>query len=312
MSAAEKLLTPLPLRGTATLPCRLLPGPMEAVTDGAWITQLTARKYITSWWTPFLRISTGVPRPSRLAVHLAPFLQTGLPVIAQLMGTDGGLLAEAARRLFAAGATAVDLNCACPSPAVTGNGAGGACLKNPAWIRETLLRMRAAIGDRPLGVKVRTGWQSPAEFSRDIAPAIMAAMPDFATVHFRTVREQYAPVQDGLERMAAARECLPGLTLIGSGDLFTPQDIIAMTERCGTDAVAPARGLLRNPRLLAETAAILRGEPLPPFGDADARDFLAGCAADGAPRGFILQMAANLFGKDSDNFRKYVECTSRR
>ena len=303
---AQKLLTPLPLRGGAALPCRLLPGPMEAVTDGAWITQLTARQYITSWWTPFLRISTGVPRPSRLAAHLKPFLTTGLPFIAQLMGTDGALLAEAAKGLFAAGATAVDLNCACPMAAVTRNGAGGACLRKPAWIRETLQLMRDAVGDRPIGVKVRMGWQDADEFACDIAPALREAAPDFVTVHFRTVKEQYLPVPDGLVRLATARAALPGLTLVGSGDLFTPQDIVAMAEQCGVEAVAPARGLLRNPRLLAETAALLRGTPLPPFGDDDRRGFLAACAADGAPRGFILQMAANLYGRDSREFQAAV------
>ena len=303
MNAAAKLLTPLPLRGGTALPCRLLAGPMEAVTAGVWLTQLTARKWITSWWTPFLRISTGVPRPSRLATHLEPFLRTRLPFIAQLMGTDGALLAEAARRLFTAGATAVDLNCACPMPAVTANGAGGACLRNPAWIRETLLRMREAVDDRPIGVKVRMGWQEASEFTRDIAPALREAAPDFVTVHFRTVCEQYRLVSDGLDRLSTAREALPQTMLIGSGDLFTPQDIIDMTEQCGVDAVAPARGLLRNPRLLAETAALLRGKPLPSFGETDARDFLAGCAADGAPHGFLLQLAANIYGKDSPQFR---------
>ncbi len=308
MSAGDvqKLLTPLILRGGAALPCRLLPGPMEAVTDGAWITQLTAHKYVTSWWTPFLRISTGVPRPSRLAAHLKPFLTSGLPFIAQLMGTDGALLAAAAKGLFAAGATAVDLNCACPMAAVTANGAGGACLRNPSWIRETLQRMRAAVGDRPIGVKVRMGWQETSEFTHGIAPALREAAPDFVTVHFRTVHEQYHLVPDGLVRMAAAREELPGMTLIGSGDLFTPQDIVVMAEQCGVDAVAPARGLLRNPRLLAETAALLRGTPLPPFNDDDRRDFLSGCAADGAPHGFLLQMAANLYGKASSQFNDFL------
>ena len=283
---------------------------MESVTAGAWLSQLTAQGWVKCWWTPFLRISTGVPRPARRKEWLRPFLETGLPVVAQLMGTDEELLGEAAAGLCQAGALAVDLNCACPSPAVVGNRSGGYCLRKPEWIAGTLQAMRRATAPwrRPVGVKVRTGWHSPKEFAAAIAPMLRLASPDFVTVHFRTVEELYRPVKDGLERLAEAREELAGMTLIGSGDLFEPGDIFAMVGRCGVDAVAPARGLLRNPRLLAETAALLEGgAALPAFGGDEAEAFLDGCRRDGAPRGFILQMAANIYGKGSPEFRRCVD-----
>ncbi len=295
---------PFPL-GRITLPDRLLPGPMAEVTTGAWIRVLTARRWVRAWWMPFLRLSTDLPRDARLKAHLAPFQAAGLPFIVQLMGVDTALLARAAARLHALGAAVLDLNCACPSPIVVRNGAGGARLREPAWIRDTLRAMRDAAPEAAITVKLRCGWDSPRDFHA-IADAVRDAAPDLATVHFRTVREGYRLVPDGLDRLADARARLAGIPCFGSGDLFTPQDILRMRDHCGVDGVAPARGLLRNPRLLAETAALLDGTPLPPL-DEQQRIALWHDFTDGAPRGFALQMAANLFGRDSAFFRQQLQ-----
>ncbi|MBQ4480610.1 MAG: tRNA-dihydrouridine synthase family protein [Victivallales bacterium] len=285
---------------------RILPGPMEGVTAGAWLKILTRRQWVNAWWTPFLRISIGVPRRSRLAAWLAPYLATGLPVIAQIMGEDAARLAETARRLRELGAVAIDLNCACPSPVVVRNHSGGERLRHPEWIATTLRAMKQAMGEAPVGVKLRVGYESPDEFATCIAPAVREARPDFVTVHFRTVRERYEPIADGLDRLSRARHALSGLTVIGSGDLFTPQDAIAMHERCGVDAVAPARGMLANPRLLVDVAQALRGEMPTPF-TLQEKASLLGEFVVHSPRHFQLQIAANLYGKNSPEFNAFLK-----
>ena len=175
------LLEPLTFADGTRLP-RLLPGPMEGVTAGAWLTILTRHRWVEAWWTPFLRISTGVPRRARLADWLRPYLATGLPVIAQIMGEDTARLAETARRLHELGAAAIDLNCACPSPVVVRNHSGGERLRHPEWIAATLAAMKAAVGGAPVGVKVRVGYETPQEFAEVIAPAVRAGSPEFVTV----------------------------------------------------------------------------------------------------------------------------------
>lgn len=284
----------------------ILPGPMEGVTAGAWLKILTRHRWADAWWTPFLRISTGVPRRSRLSAWLEPYLATGLPVIAQIMGEDTARLAETARRLHELGAAAVDLNCACPSPVVVRNHAGGERLRHPEWIAMTLQAMKCAVGTAPVGVKLRMGYESSAEFASGIAPAVCSAHPDFVTVHFRTVLERYDRVPGGLARLSAAREMLQGIPLIGSGDLFTPQDAIAMREKCGVDGVAPARGMLANPRLLVDIRQVMRGETPPPFTSQEKAALLGEFVAH-APRHFQLQMAANLYGKNSPEFNAFLK-----
>ncbi|MGN0866300.1 MAG: tRNA dihydrouridine synthase [Oligosphaeraceae bacterium] len=301
------LLTPFTLpRFGHFLPTRILPGPMEGVTTGNFLSILTRHGWVRAWWTPFLRISVAVPRRARLQAWLAPYRATGLPCIVQLMGTDTRKLVSAARILRELGAAAIDLNCACPSEIVVRNGAGGARLADPSWIGETLTQLKEAL-DCPVGVKMRTGLQAPEEFPRRLAPVLDAARPDFLTLHYRTVQEAYRPVPRGWLRLKEARELLPDIPLVGSGDLFTPQDALRMAEECRVDALAPARGLLKNPRLLTEIRQTLRGESPAPWTPEDKQQLLREFQQENTPLGFLLQMAANLLDKDSPQFQDFLQ-----
>ena len=307
----QELLKPIVFRDGRALPNRLLPGPMDGVTVGSFLSVLTRRGYVWSWHTPFLRISTGVPGRGKLRTKLAPFAATGLPFIVQVMGLDGGRLAATAARLHELGAICVDLNCACPSPTVLGSGSGGARLKNIPWLRDTMMRMRDACGDHGFSVKLRVGFDSPDEFD-GIAEAVRAARPDVAVVHYRTVREMYRPIDGGLARLAHAVEALQGIPVIGSGDLFTKDDCLRMVEETGVSGIAPARGLMRNPRLLLELRRHLEGQgELPPMDRAAylldiCRDALqAPCTRD---NGFVLRLANAMLGKDHPLFREMAAC----
>ena len=287
------------------LPTRILPGPMEGVTTGDFLKVMTRHQWIQAWWTPFLRISQAVPRPSRLRHWLEPFRESGLPVLVQLMGTNSARLAQAAKGMSLQGAKGIDLNCACPSPVVLGNGAGGTRLKTPEWLAEAICAIKSAV-ECPVGIKVRMGFASPDEFREQIAPAIREGAPDFVTVHFRTVVEGYEPIPDGLERLKSARKALPDIPLVGSGNLFTPQDVIKMRDICGVDAVAPARGLLRNPRLLVDIRQVLQGETPAPWTQDEKYALLREFQEGDSPLGFVLRMAANLFDRTSPEFQEIV------
>ncbi len=305
-------LQPIVFADGRTLPTRILPGPMEGVTEGSFLSAMSERGFVNAWFTPFLRISTGVPRRSRLQHWLDPFLRTGMPVIAQLMGVDSAKLAAAAAILHSLGAACVDLNCACPSPTVIGNGGGGRRLCDPDWITRTLSAMREACGNHAISVKIRVGFDSPAELPA-IAAAVRSARPDLVFCHFRTVRELYRPIIGGLQRLAKARDLLPDCLLIGSGDLFTAEDAEAMHQQCAVDGVIPARGLLRNPALLRDIHDRCLNRPPTPLRDAERIDFLRDIAAasgqrPGASHGFVLRIAAGLYGRDSALFRELAAC----
>jgi len=56
-----------------------------------------------------------------------------------------------------------------------------------------------------------------------------------------------------------------GIPVIGSGDLFTADDVVAMLEETGCDAVMVARGAMGNPWIFREALSLLQGAaPVPP------------------------------------------------
>ena len=321
----QSLLEPLVFRDGRSLPCRIIPGPMEGISEGSFVTVMSEMCMARCWFTPFIRISNGVPRMARLREKLEPYLATGRPVIAQIMGTYPELLAVAAARLHSLGAVCVDLNCGCPSPTVIGSHSGGYHLTDPDWMFTAITAMRSACGDAAVSIKIRCGFKSIDEME-DIAAAVREASPDMVTCHFRTVKELYRPVADGLSRLAKMRSLLPDVPLIGSGDLFTVGEAVKMVRETGVDGVAPARGLIRNPALLMEIEAECRrqlesDDGVPPshretLSSAERFEFLERVGhLSGLPpkqRGFLLRMAREMFGEDSPEFKKLLDAIANK
>ena len=52
--------------------------------------------------------------------------------------------------------------------------------------------------------------------------------------------------------------------MLGSGDLFKPQDCLDMMAQTGVDGVTVARGCIGNPWIFAQVRALAEGKPLPP------------------------------------------------
>ena len=209
---------------------------------------------------------------------------------------------------MAAGAVGIDLNCACPSRTVVANGAGAARLRHPEWIAAALRALREALPQAGLSLKLRSGLTDPAEMD-DVLAAVAACAPDFVTLHYRTAAEAYDPVHGGWERLARARALLPGVVLVGCGDVDSAEAALRLHRQTGVDGVAVARGLLRRPWALCDIAAACAGRS-PAGADRhraliSLRDMaLAGAAQRPARPGFVLEVARQMLGDDDALFRE--------
>ncbi len=198
------------------------------------------------------------------SVHMAP---DDHPIGGQLIGATPESMALAADGLVKAGFDWIDINLACPVRKVLGRHRGGFLLSQPSVALEIVRSVRNAIGGRrPLTVKLRRGTDDSAESQRNFFEVLDGALAlgvDAITLHPRTVRQRYVGPSDWsfLKRI---RQHVGNRTLLGSGDLFTAQDVIRMMESTGVDGVSMARGAIGNPWIYRECRALLAGQPLPP------------------------------------------------
>ena len=193
------------------------------------------------------------------------------PVAGQLMGSDAGELARASRLLIEMGFDVIDLNFACPVRKVMGRCRGGYLLSDPETAIGIMRRVREAIGDRPLSVKLRRALNETtqaAEWFEQVFEEACALQFAAIAVHGRTVEQKYTGIANRAfirriaERIKARGPSRP--TLFGSGDVYCAADALRMYEETGVDGVWIARGAIGNPWIFDEFAALLRGEELPP------------------------------------------------
>ena len=188
------------------------------------------------------------------------------PAGSQLMGADPDEFPPAAKKLVEAGFDVIDVNFGCPAKKASGRCRGGYHLGQPDVAIQILQKVRGSVPDDiPVTVKMRRGLDDTDE-SRDNFFRIIEAAFDLGiaavTVHGRTVVQKYI----GPSRWSFLKEVrskFPDRTLLGSGDLFTAEDCVRMLRETGVNGVTAARGAIGNPWIFAQSAALLRGEPLP-------------------------------------------------
>jgi tRNA-dihydrouridine synthase B len=189
---------------------------------------------------------------------LTGFLPQERPLAMQLLGHDPDVLAEAARRLEAIGADAIDLNMGCPVPKVVAKGQGAALMRDPLAAAVVLRTLRKAVRGR-LTIKIRGGWDERTLNAVEIARLAESEGVDGITVHPRTRSQQFtgrAPWEIIAAVVAAVR-----LPVTGNGDVRGVADARAMVAATGCAAVMIGRGALGAPW-------VFRGAPVTADGQA--------------------------------------------
>lgn len=194
------------------------------------------------------------------------------PIAGQLMGSHPREIAAGAKILVGLGYDVIDVNLACPVKKIRRKCRGGHLLSVPDEAIAVLDAVRQAVGDdRPCTVKLRRGSDDSVEaeagFHR-IFEAVINLGYAAAVVHGRTVAQKYL----GPSRWSFLRDLVSryggveGLTLGGSGDIWTAHDIFAMIRETGISLVSVARGCIGNPWIFRQARQLMRdpSEPLTP------------------------------------------------
>ncbi|MHB9290947.1 putative tRNA-dihydrouridine synthase [Hollandina sp. SP2] len=177
----------------------------------------------------------------------------------QLFGADPEVMYQATALLAPYHPEVVDINCGCPVPKVVKTGAGSALMRQPSLlgrIVEAVVRAsRDYLQSVPVTVKMRSGWDSASINYHPCARIAVEAGAALVSLHARTRVQGYAGKSDWLHiKDLASRLTVP---VVGSGDLFSPEDAEAMLQKTGCAGVLFARGSLGNPFIFSTTRSLL-------------------------------------------------------
>ncbi len=142
----------------------ILLAPMEGLLDFVLRDILTRVGGIDRCVSEFIRV-TGTLLPDRVFTRIVPELDhggrtpAGVPVRAQLMGSDPVCVAENAAKLAALGPAGIDLNFGCPAKGVNRHRGGAVLLDEPELIAQIVAAVRRAVPRHmPVSAKMRLGY----------------------------------------------------------------------------------------------------------------------------------------------------------
>jgi tRNA-dihydrouridine synthase B len=189
------------------------------------------------------------------------------PIGGQLMGAEPDQFGRAAAELVDHGYDLVDINFGCPVRKVLGRCRGGYLLTTPYAALDIVKSVLDRVGGRrPVTLKMRRGYDDSAESERNfftILDGAFALGVASITVHGRTVQQKYIGPSNR-DFLTKVKRHAGSKVVLGSGDVFAPEDVPAMMKATGVDGVWIARGAIGNPFIFREVRAILDGAPLPP------------------------------------------------
>jgi len=234
----------------------LLLAPMEGLLDATLRDVLTRTGGIDRCVSEFIRI-TDTLLPERAFVRVVPellhggYTRSGVPVRAQLLGSDPACLAENAARLASLGGHGVDLNFGCPAKTVNQSRGGAVLLDEPELIGRIVAAVRRAVPSHmPVSAKMRLGFNDDRR-AEECAQAIAEAGANELVVHGRTRAHGYRPPAYW-ERIAQVRESLPAgrrIPVIANGEIWSVADAERCREVTGCEALMIGRGMVTDPGL---------------------------------------------------------------
>lgn len=241
----------------------VLLAPMEGLLDFVLRDILTRVGGIDRCVSEFIRITNQL-LPDRVFTRIVPELHNGgrtfagVPVRAQLLGSDPVCMAENAARLAALGPAGIDLNFGCPAAVVNRHGGGAMLLDHPDTLAAIVGAVRRAVpAHLPVSAKMRLGYHDDSR-AEECALAIASGGADELVVHARTKAQAYRPPAYW-ERIADIRAVVK-IPVVANGEIWTVEDARRCREASGSNMLMVGRGAVMNPGLAQAIQADMKAD----------------------------------------------------
>lgn len=250
---------------------RIYLAPMEGLLDCVLRDILTRVGGVDRCVTEFIRI-THTLLTERSFLRTMPELlnggrtPAGVPVRAQLLGSDPVSMAENAARLAELGPHGIDLNFGCPAKLVNRHGGGAALLQNPELLSRIVSAVRRAVpADMPVSAKMRLGFNDDLR-AVECAQAIADGGAEELVVHARTKADAYRPPAYW-ERINDIRLAV-SIPVVANGEIWTVDDARRCRQASGCTHLMLGRGMVSDPGLaLAIRQGDTNAAPVLPWSD---------------------------------------------
>ncbi len=242
----------------------ILLAPMEGLLDHSLRDVLTRVGGVERCVSEFIRVTDRV-LPERVFTRVVPELlnggrtAAGVPVRAQLLGSDPACLADNAAALAALGPAGIDLNFGCPAKTVNRHRGGAVLLDEPELVHTIVAAVRRAVpAGMPVSAKMRLGNRDESRML-ECAQAIVAGGAEELVVHARTKLHGYRPPAYW-EHIARIREAV-AVPVVANGEIWTADDARRCREVSGCQALMLGRGMVADPGLALAVRATLQQRP---------------------------------------------------
>lgn len=228
--------------GDITIPNQIVVAPMAGITNSSF--RLTAREFGAGLVVCEMISDRGIMYRNKKTLSMLFVDPKEHPVSIQIFGGTKDTLVEAAQ--FVAentDADIIDINMGCPVNKIVKTDAGARWLLDPDKVYEMVDAVTSAV-DKPVTVKMRTGWDSDHILAVENALAAEKGGAAALAMHGRTRKQMYTGHADwDILHQVAQQITIP---FMGNGDVKTPEDARVMVEEVGADAVMVGRAALGN------------------------------------------------------------------
>ena len=202
----------------------------------------------------------GLVRGIDKTLEYVEFTDEERPVAIQIFGGDPERMARAAQVVESIGADIVDVNMGCPVPKIAKTSAGCSLMREPGRAAAIVAAMVKAVRI-PVTVKMRAGWNGDEVNAPELARSLQDAGAAGLAVHGRTAAQSYTGNADWelIARVVAS----VSIPVWGNGDCNEPQELLDRMRETGVAGILVGRGVLRNPWIFAQAAALAAGGPVP-------------------------------------------------